>query len=65
MVVEFTIGTQGEVKNPRVVKSEPSGIFDQAALDAVKRFRFKARTIGGTPVEVSGIQNRIRFKLKK
>ena len=65
VVVEFTIGTQGEVKNPRVVKSEPSGIFDQAALDAVKRFRFKARTIGGTPVEVSGIQNRIRFKLKK
>ena len=65
VVVEFTIGTQGEVKSPRVVDANPRGIFDQAALDAVRRFRFKPRSIAGTPVEVQGVQNRIRFKLKK
>ncbi|MBA52940.1 MAG: protein TonB [Pseudomonadales bacterium] len=65
VVVEFTIGTQGEVKNPRVVDANPRGTFDQAALDAVRRFRFKPRSIAGTPVEVQGVQNRIRFKLKK
>ncbi|RLT96005.1 energy transducer TonB [Ketobacter sp.] len=65
VVVEFTIGTQGEVKDARVVESSPRGTFDQAALDAVRRFRFKPRNIAGTPVEVQGVQNRIRFKLKK
>lgn len=65
VIVEFTIGTKGEVKNPRVVKAQPSGVFEEAALSAVKRFRFKARAIAGTPIEVHGVQNRIRFRLKK
>lgn len=65
VVVEFTIGTEGEVKDARVVDAQPQGVFDQSALAAVRRFRFKARTIAGEPVEVKGVQNRIRFKLKK
>lgn len=65
VLVEFTIGTEGQVKDPRIVKAEPPGIFDTAALDAVKRFRFKPRTIGATPVEVSGVQNRIKFRLQR
>ena len=64
VIVEFTIGTRGEVKNARVVKANPQGVFDSAALAAVKRFRFKARTLAGTPIEVKGVQNRIRFRLK-
>lgn len=64
VIVEFTIGTKGEVKNPRVVKAEPEGVFDKAALNAVSKFRFKPRTLGGTPIEVEGVQNRIRFRLK-
>jgi len=64
VLVEFTIGTQGQVKNPRIVESEPNGVFDDAALNAVKRFRFKPRIIGGTAVEVTGVQNRIRFRLE-
>ncbi len=65
VIVEFTIGKKGEVKDARVVKANPPGIFDNAALSAVRRFRFKARTIAGTPIEVKGVQNRIRFRLKK
>lgn len=65
VVVEFTIATDGSVKNARVVKAQPRGIFEQAALQAVRRFRFKPRDIAGMPVEVHGVQNRIRFKLKQ
>ena len=65
MVVEFTIDTQGKVKSPKVVDSTPKGVFEDAALNAVKRFRFKPRTLAGTPIEVQGIRNRIRFSLKK
>lgn len=65
VLVEFTIGTEGQVKNPRIVKADPPGVFDESALSAVQRFRFKPRTIGTTPVEVSGVQNRIRFRLQR
>ena len=63
VLVEFTIGTEGQVKNPHIVQSDPPGVFDAAALNAVKRFRFKPRVIGNTTVEVTGVQNRIRFRL--
>ena len=65
VVVEFTIDTKGQVKNARVVDAKPKGVFDKAALEAVKRFRFKPRSLAGTPIEVQGVRNRIRFKLKK
>ena len=65
VLVEFTIGTEGQVKEPRIIKAEPPGVFDEAALSAVKRFRFKPRTVGSTPVEVRGVQNRIRFRLQR
>lgn len=65
VLVEFTIGAEGQVKDPRILKSEPPGIFDESALSAVKRFRFKPRTVGTTPVEVSGVQNRIKFRLQR
>lgn len=65
VLVEFTIGTEGQVKNPRIVRSEPPQIFDKSALDAVRRFRFRPRTVAGSPVEVHAVQNRIRFRLER
>lgn len=65
VLVEFTIGTEGQVKNPRVVAAEPVNVFEQSALDAVQRFRFRPRLMGSQPVEVTGVQNRIRFRLMR
>lgn len=64
VLVEFTIGTEGQVKDPRVVQADPPGVFDESALSAVQRFRFRPRTVGAQPVEVTGVQNRIRFRLQ-
>lgn len=64
VLVEFTIGTEGQVKNARVVQAQPPGTFDQSALNAVQRFRFRPRMMGTLPVEVTGVQNRIRFRLQ-
>ena len=38
--VEFTVNAQGSVEQPRVVASQPSGVFDAAALAAVSRWRY-------------------------
>nr|WP_255610954.1 TonB family protein [Lysobacter sp. ESA13C] len=40
--ISFTILPDGRVGAPRLVSSEPAGVFDAAALAAVARLRFEA-----------------------
>ncbi|RUO80786.1 protein TonB [Idiomarina tyrosinivorans] len=63
VLVEFTVTPQGSVTNPHVVKAEPEGIFEQAAMDAVLKFKYKPRVVNGEPVAVEGVQNRITFEM--
>ncbi len=62
--IEFTITEQGTVKNPLVIDAQPSKIFNRAALQAIKRWKFKAKIIGGEAFEQRAIQV-LQFKLKK
>jgi protein TonB len=39
--VECVVTPKGRVENVRVVASEPAGVFDQAAIDAMSYARFK------------------------
>ena len=64
VLVRFTVSKTGTVKNPSVIKAEPSGFFERSALRAVKKFRYKPRVIGGEAVEVEGVTNRIVFRLE-
>ncbi|GGW80645.1 energy transducer TonB [Alteromonas halophila] len=63
VIVEFTVTKQGTVRDPVVVEANPQGIFEQAAIDAVLKFKYKARVVNGEPTEVSGVQNRISFEI--
>lgn len=55
--VEFTVGTDGSVTSARIVRANPPRVFDRAALDAVKRWKFQPvgspvtsrRSIGFSP----------------
>lgn len=38
--LEFDINTDGSVKNAEVIESSPDGVFDQAALNAIKKWRY-------------------------
>jgi protein TonB len=51
VIVEAIIDKQGNVTNVRVLKALPMGL-DQAAVDAVKKWRFKPATLNGRPVNV-------------
>lgn len=42
VTVELTVGRDGSVIAARVVRSTPRGVFDTAALDTVKRWRYGA-----------------------
>lgn len=63
VVVEFTVTKQGSVRDPVVVEAEPQDIFDEAAMDAVLKFKYKPRVIDGEPVEVDGVRNRMTFEM--
>ena len=62
--VEFTITEQGTVKDVIVVESQPSKTFDRAALQAIKRWKFKAKVIDGEAFEQRAVQV-LQFKLSK
>ena len=62
VVVRYTITKEGRVRDSEVVESEPPGIFDRAALSAVRRYRFEPVTEDGEPVEVTGVRRRISFR---
>jgi protein TonB len=63
--VRFTITPTGTVSNPVVVNAEPKGMFDDAALKAIARWRYNPRVEGGVAVERVGVETIIRFQLEK
>ena len=59
--VAFTITTDGKVADAKVADSQPKRVFDQAALEAVRRWTFKPRMVDGKPAEEQA-NRRIEFK---
>jgi protein TonB len=51
VIVQAIINKEGSVENVKVLKGLPMGL-DQAAIDAIKRWRFKPATLNGKPVTV-------------
>lgn len=51
VVLRFVVNEKGFVKDPEVVQSEPEGVFDQSALDAIAKYRFRPAMIGKNPVK--------------
>ena len=41
VIVEFTVTKQGTTKDVRVAEAKPSGIFDRAAIQAARKFKYK------------------------
>jgi protein TonB len=62
--VSFTVSPEGRVSDVIIVSSEPTDTFDRAAVDAVRRWRYEPKKVGGVPVEAH-LQARVQFKLDK
>ena len=62
VVVEFVVTASGNVRDIVVVESSDT-VFEQAAIDAATKFRYKPRVVDGQAIEVAGVQNRITFRL--
>lgn len=64
VTVEFTITTDGSVKDIEIVKADPPNIFNQSVLQAVKRWKFAPEIEDGKAVEKRARQD-IKFTLKQ
>lgn len=62
--IEFTITENGTVKDAVVVESQPSNVFNEAALRAIAKWKFKAKIIDGEAFEQRAVQV-LQFKLSK
>jgi TonB family protein len=65
VTLEYTVDTRGEPRDIHVVEATPPGVFDQAAITAVKRWRYAPVVADGSAVDVPGVRTRVRFELPK
>ena len=61
VIIEATIATDGTVKDAKILR--PMALLDQAALEAVKQWRYTPTLLNGVPVEVLLIVT-VNFNLK-
>ena len=61
VMLEFTVTKVGSVKDPVVLWSLPSGIFDRAAMRSAMKFKYKPQIRDGEAIAVKGILNQITF----
>lgn len=59
--LEFTVTAEGKVKDIVVIASDPGGVFDHAARNALARCRYQPITRDGVPV-AQRVRLRERFK---
>ncbi len=63
VVVSYAVTASGEVVDERVVEANPPGLFDEAALKAVRSWHFNAGVRRGEFIDTVGLLSRIEFKL--
>jgi protein TonB len=61
--VSFTVTGSGEVEDIVVEEAEPPGVFEQAALAAVARWKFRPRSVDGQSV-AGRAEQLVEFKLQ-
>jgi TonB family protein len=64
VTLEFTVDARGDTRDIHVLESTPTGVFDQAAINAVKHWRYAPMVVNGAAVEVP-VKTHMRFELPK
>ncbi len=63
VVVRYDVTVEGTVANAVVVEADPPGVFDAAALDAVRSWRFRPRVDEGEVVVGPARVSELVFRL--
>tara|TARA_B110000090_G_scaffold173845_1_gene195079 strand:- start:2147 stop:2770 length:624 start_codon:yes stop_codon:yes gene_type:complete len=61
--LSFTVGRFGSVINLAVITAEPEGVFDRAALQAIRRWKYSPAVNNGQTIETYDVRHRIVFQM--
>lgn len=61
--VRYGVSVDGRVINARIDSAEPEGVFEDAALKAVRSWRYNPALKEGRPVAVDNVVSTVRFQL--
>ncbi len=64
VLLRFTVTETGTVADPEIIRSQPAGIFDRAALRSVLRWKYQPQLVEGEPVSVISY-TRISFMMEE
>ena len=64
VTVQFIITKEGTVRDPQVIEANPASIFNDEAIKAILKWKFKPKLVDGQPVERQATQE-IEFKLSR
>ncbi len=64
VILRFTITETGSVVDPKILRAEPDGFFELAAIRAVQRWKYQPQMRDGKPVQVSSL-TRVTFMIDR
>lgn len=63
VTLRFDISTTGATRNVKAIDANPKGIFERAAEQAVKKWKYKPKVVDGEALVQKGLKVRLTFKL--
>jgi len=63
VVIRYGVSQDGRVINAKVESAQPEGVFEDAALAAVRSWRYNPALKNGQPVAVDNVLSTLRFEL--
>ena len=61
VIVKFGLDQQGRVTDPYVVASEPPGVFERAALQHIKSYKYQPPLLDGSPTHIDELAIKLVF----
>lgn len=62
VTVQFDLTETGQVENPVVLESNPSGVFDEQCIEAIKNTYYSPRFVNKKPVAISNMRHTYTFR---
>jgi periplasmic protein TonB len=63
--LRFDVNAMGATENIEVLRAEPKGVFEDAAIAAAERWKFQPKTENGKPVYFYGLSKLVTFEMEK
>ncbi len=63
--LRFDVNKKGATENIVVIRAEPEGVFEDAAIAAAERWKFQPKTEDGKPVVFRGLSKLVTFEMQK